>query len=113
MLGCSSLTLSILEHSSLCVSRQSKSSRTAHVISIQCRSSNTRFIRLGLATHLQSQSGRKWKSFEMPYRILEVPGRNNLVQKKGSNSEHLINRPADEVLGFNLRSGETGSGVAE
>jgi hypothetical protein len=25
-----------------------------------------------LATHLQSQSGSKWKSFEMPYQILVV-----------------------------------------
>src|SRR5712692_8395708 len=94
MLGCSSLTLSILaecasmglqpnmmttlycpsiqEHSSLCVSRQSKSSRTVHVTSIQCRSSNTPFIHLGSATHLRSQSGSKWKSFEMPYQILEI-----------------------------------------
>jgi hypothetical protein len=32
----------------------------------------SRFIHLGLATHLQSQSGSKWKSFEMPYQILEV-----------------------------------------
>src|SRR5438552_2325334 len=92
MLGCSSLTLSILavcasmglqqymmttlycpsiqEHSSLFVSKQSKSSRTVHGTSIKCSSSNTRFIHLGSATHLQSQSGSKWKSFEMPYQIL-------------------------------------------
>src|SRR6266550_1025825 len=63
---------SIQEHSSLCVSRQSKSSRTVHVTSIKCRSSNTPFIPLGSATHLQSQSGSKWKSFEMPYQILEI-----------------------------------------
>src|SRR5579859_6871214 len=94
MLGCSSLTLSILaacastglpqnmlttpyclsiqEQSSLCVSRQSKSSRTVHVTSIKCKSPNTRFIPLVSATPLQSQSGSKWKSFEMPYPILEV-----------------------------------------
>src|SRR5690349_1561902 len=92
MLGCSSLTLSILavcasmgrqqymmttlycpsiqEHSSLFVSRQRKSSRTVHGISIKCRSSNTRCILLGSATPLQSQSGSKWKSFAMPYQIL-------------------------------------------
>src|SRR5712691_1563715 len=63
---------SIQEHSSLCVSKQSKSSRTVHDTSIKCRSSNTRFIHLDSATHLQSQSGNKWKSFEMPYQILEV-----------------------------------------
>src|SRR2546425_10168592 len=94
MLGCSSLTLSILaecasmglphnmmttrycpsiqEHSSWFVSRQSKYSRTVHVTSIKCRSSNTRCIHLGSATHLQSQSGSKWKNFEMPYQTLEV-----------------------------------------
>src|SRR5712691_5843799 len=94
MLGCSSLTLRILatcasmglqqnmlttlscpsiqERSSLCGSEPSKSSRTVHVTSIKCRSSNTRFIHLGSATHLQSQSGNKWKSFEMPYQILAV-----------------------------------------
>src|SRR5712692_767200 len=94
MLGCSSLTLSILGecasmvlqqnmmttrycpsirgHSSLFVSMQSKYSRTVHVTSIKCRSSNTRFIHLDSATHLQSQIGSKWKSFEMPYQILEV-----------------------------------------
>src|SRR2546430_2254400 len=66
MLGCSSLTLSILaacasmellqhmmttrycpriqEHSSLFVSRQSKYSRTVHGTSIKCRSSTTRCI---------------------------------------------------------------------
>src|SRR5437868_9980477 len=92
MLGCSSLTLSILaecasmvlqqnmmtilycasiqEHSSLFVSKQSKSSRTVHVTSIKCRSSNTQCIHLGSAIHLQSQSGSKWKNFEMPYQIL-------------------------------------------
>lgn len=63
---------SIQEHSSLFVSRRSKYSRTVHVTSIKCRSSNTRFIHLGSATHLQSQSGSKWKSFEMPCQILEV-----------------------------------------
>src|SRR5438270_13537399 len=94
---------SIQEHSSLCVSRQSKSSRTVHVTSIQCRSSNTPFIHLGSATHLRSQSGSKWKSFEMLYQILEVPSQDSLVQKKRRNSEHLINRPVDEVLAFNAR----------
>src|ERR1700693_6042006 len=63
---------SIQEHSSLCVSKQSKSSRTVHVTSIKCKSSNTRYIPLGSATPLQSPSGSKRKSFEMPYPILEV-----------------------------------------
>src|SRR5947209_2467421 len=90
MLGCSSLTLSILAAcasmglpckmmttrycpsiqapNSLFVSKQSKSSRTVHVTSIKCRSSTTHCIHLGSATHLQSLSGSKWKSFETPYR---------------------------------------------
>src|SRR5258706_11034811 len=94
MLECSSLILSILaacalmgrqqnmmttlycpsiqERSSLFVSRQSKYSRTVRVTSIQCRSSHIRCIHLRWAAHLQSQSGSKWKSFEMPYQILEV-----------------------------------------
>src|SRR2546421_1536695 len=94
MLGCFSLTLSTLdacasmglqqhmlttlycqsiqEHSSLCVSRQSKYFRTVHVTSIPCRSSNTRCIHLDSTTLLQSQSGNKWKSFEMHCQILKV-----------------------------------------
>src|SRR6266436_5337915 len=94
MWGCSSLTLSILtacvsmvrqqhmmtmpycpsiqERSSFCVCRQSKYSRIVHVTSIRCRLSNTRCMLPGSAIHLQSQSGSKWKSFEMPYQKLEV-----------------------------------------
>src|SRR6266566_9474704 len=63
---------SIQEHSSLFVSKQSKSSRTVHVTSIKCRSSHTQCMHLGSAIHLQSQSGSKWKSFEMPYQNLEI-----------------------------------------
>src|SRR5437868_3756925 len=94
MWGCSSLTLSILtvcvsmvrqqrmmtipycpsiqELSLLCVCRRSKYSRTVHVTSIRCRLSNTRCMHLGSTIHLQSRSGSKWKSFEMPYQKLEV-----------------------------------------
>src|SRR5229473_1293746 len=125
MLGCSSLTLSILaecasmvlqlnmmttlygpsiqEHSSLFVSKQSKSSRTVHDTSIKCRSSNTRFIHLGSATPLQSQSGSKWKSFEMPYQILEVQIPNLsvvILKNKGSVYQRAMPahaRPYDKI----------------
>jgi len=54
------------------VSRQSKYSRTVRVTSIKCRSSSTRNMRPASTTHLQSQNGSKWRSFEMPYQRLEM-----------------------------------------